>query len=75
MQGSGPGLGFQRVPEGKVVKNRVPLEVHPPDGGSMEAEMARLEGLGARQQRLVRDDDEQVIVIDHEGNEFCMARC
>ena len=54
--GVGPRLFFQRVPEGKVVKNRVHLDVRVGTGlkgdervSALEAEAARLEALGARQ--------------------------
>src|SRR3954449_2165913 len=39
-----PPLLFQKVPEPKVVKNRVHLDCH---GHSMSAEVARLQALGA----------------------------
>src|ERR1700754_31148 len=52
--GVGPRLFFQRVPEGKVVKNRVHLCVRVGTGlvgderlAALEAERARLEPLGA----------------------------
>jgi Glyoxalase-like domain len=40
-----PDLLFLRVPEGKVVKNRLHLDLRP---GDQAAEVARLEALGAR---------------------------
>ena len=40
-----PDLLFLKVPEGKVVKNRLHLDLRPGDQG---AEVARLEALGAR---------------------------
>ncbi len=52
--GAGPRLFFQRVPEGKVVKNRVHLDVRVGTGlvgeerlAALEAECARLLPLGA----------------------------
>src|SRR3979409_2026266 len=52
--GVGPRLFFQRVPEGKVVKNRVHLDVRVGTGlvgderlAALEAEAARLVALGA----------------------------
>ncbi|MGX1028806.1 VOC family protein [Streptomyces sp. SAI-097] len=73
---SGAGLGrrllFQRVPEAKTVKNRVHLDVHAPDG-RREAEVARLQGLGASVQRHVKEQGgEWVLMTDPEGNEFCV---
>jgi hypothetical protein len=46
-QGAGPLLGFQQVPEAKVVKDRIHLDLRPAAGVTMEAEVARLTGLGA----------------------------
>jgi len=80
--GVGPRLFFQRVPEGKVVKNRVHLDVRVGTGlvgeerlRTLQAESERLVALGATVvQVLVADDyDESCIVMqDIEGNEFCL---
>ena len=67
--GTAPRLWFQRVPEGKVAKNRVHLDVST-DG--LDAEVARLEALGAT--ALADQPDEDLVVMqDPEGNEFCVA--
>ncbi|MFF4799209.1 VOC family protein [Streptomyces sp. NPDC001351] len=80
--GVGPRMYFQRVPEDKVVKNRVHLCVRAGTGlvgeerlTTLEAECARLVALGATRVRLLRADgvDESCIVMqDIEGNEFCL---
>jgi hypothetical protein len=80
--GVGPRLYFQRVPEGKVVKNRVHLDVRVGTGlvgeervAALEAECARLIALGAvRVQLLTADDDNEscLVMRDIEGNEFCL---
>jgi Glyoxalase-like domain len=80
--GVGPRLYFQRVPEGKVVKNRVHLDVRVGSGltgadrlTALEAECARLLELGATRVRLLpaADGEESCIVMrDIEGNEFCL---
>ena len=80
--GVGPRLYFQRVPEGKVAKNRVHLDVRVGTGlvgearlAALEAECARLLPLGAVRVRLLLSDDgnESCIVMqDIEGNEFCL---
>ncbi len=78
--GRGPRIYFQRVPEGKVVKNRVHLDI----GASVgthgdEAKMAareaaeRLKALGA----VERYEMEELGIFwitmqDPEGNEFCV---
>ena len=81
--GAGPRLYFQRVPEGKVVKNRVHLDVRAGTGlvgderlKTLEAESARLVALGARQVQLLPADEENescIVMQDVEGNEFCLA--
>jgi hypothetical protein len=76
--GAGPRLFFQRVPEGKVVKNRVHLDVRVGTGlvgeerlATLEAECARLVPLGAVRVRLLYDGNDSCIVMqDIEGNEF-----
>ena len=63
-----PRLWFQRVPEPKIVKNRVHLDVRADD---VAAEVARLVALGA-----TRADDapigDLVVLRDPEGNELCV---
>ncbi|MFF1692909.1 VOC family protein [Streptomyces sp. NPDC058257] len=80
--GVGPRLFFQRVPEGKVVKNRVHLDVRAGTGlvgeerlAALEAECARLIPLGAVRGRLLLADDDYESCLnmqDVEGNEFCL---
>lgn len=80
--GAGPRLFFQRVPEGKVVKNRVHLDVRVGTGlvgaarvAALEAECARLVALGGTRLRLLPADDEDescLIMQDPEGNEHCL---
>ena len=67
-----PRLHFQRVPEGKTVKNRLHLDLNATDG-DMAGEVARLEGLGARRGRLFDEPgDVWTTMFDPEGNEFCV---
>jgi hypothetical protein len=67
------GLYFQKVPEGKVVKNRVHLDLRPQD--SMAAEVERSVGLGATVQgRVDVEDSFWTVMLDPEGNEFCILR-
>ncbi|MEU7579728.1 VOC family protein [Streptomyces sp. NPDC041068] len=73
---SGTGLGrrilFQRVPEAKTGKNRLHIDVHA-EPGRRDAELARLETLGASVERHVKEPGgEWVIMTDPEGNEFCL---
>ena len=81
-EGVGPRLFFQRVPEGKVVKNRVHLDVRVGTGlvgderlAALEAECKRLEALGASRPRLLLADGVNAacqVMQDVEGNEFCL---
>lgn len=82
-EGHGPRVLFQQVPEDKVAKNRVHLDVRAAPGLQGEARMAALESactrlvsLGAT--RLHRSDPEPplnagfIVMADPEGNEFCL---
>lgn len=78
--GNGPRIFFQRVPEGKVVKNRVHLDLNvggprsaPPDERRrrVDAEVGRLVQLGARKSRALEERGEYFVnMFDPEGNEF-----
>jgi hypothetical protein len=81
--GVGPRLFFQRVPEGKVAKNRVHLDVSVGGGHEVspeerrrrvDAEVERLKGLGATDERGAMDlwGEHWVRMNDPEGNEFCV---
>ncbi len=71
----GHPLLFIVVPEDKQVKNRIHLDLRP-SAGSREEELARLLGLGATQVDDQRNDDGTgwVVLVDPEGNEFCILR-
>ncbi|MEV6661103.1 VOC family protein [Nocardia fluminea] len=82
-EGHGPRVFFQRVPEGKVAKNRVHLDVRAAPGlqgdermAALEAECARLVALGGT--RVERFEPEPpmsagwIVMTDPEGNEFCL---
>jgi hypothetical protein len=78
--GRGPRIYFQRVPEGKLVKNRVHLDLNVGGGreaaaeerrSRVEAEAERLVNLGARKARAVEERGEYFVnMLDPEGNEF-----
>jgi hypothetical protein len=81
--GLGPRIFFQRVPEGKVAKNRVHLDVNAGGGRDVpleerkrrvDAEVARLKAIGASDARgaMERDAEYWVRMNDPEGNEFCV---
>ncbi len=69
--GVAPDLLFLRVPEGKVVKNRLHLDLRP---GDQAAEVARLEALGARRVSIGQGEVSWVVMADPDGNEFDVLR-
>jgi predicted enzyme related to lactoylglutathione lyase len=70
--GVSPDLLFLKVPESKGVKNRLHLDLRPQD---QDAEVARLEGLGARRVSVGQGTDVTwVVMADPDGNEFCVLR-
>jgi Glyoxalase-like domain len=82
--GPRPRVLFMRVPEGKVVKNRVHLDIRaggtratPPDERweKAKARAAELEALGATKVREVNEgvQGRWVVMQDPEGNEFCVT--
>ena len=70
----GPRLLFLRVPEGKVAKNRLHLDVAAGDDDAKLAKVRQLVDAGATEIGRV---DEQggwwVVMLDPEGNEFCVV--
>ena len=72
---AGPSIGIQVVPETKVVKNRVHLDLMP-TAGELESEFRRLENLDARRVRYVENELDELpwIMADPDGNEFCCVR-
>ncbi|HEY8523326.1 MAG TPA: VOC family protein [Acidimicrobiales bacterium] len=66
---------FAKVPEAKVAKNRVHVDLDVAPGEDPEAEIDRLVGLGAKR---IADKDEYghawTVLQDPEGNEFCVSR-
>jgi hypothetical protein len=81
--GNGPRLFFQQVPEGKVAKNRVHLDVRAAPGlqgdermTALEVECDRLVALGAKRVRRFEPEPPLssgfIVMTDPEGNEFCL---
>jgi hypothetical protein len=78
----GPRLFFQRVPEPKIVKNRIHLDLNVGGGPGtaletrrerVDAEVERLQQIGASRQRIGEQHGEYWVVMqDPEGNEFCV---
>jgi hypothetical protein len=81
--GKAPRFFFQRVPEGKVAKNRLHLDLTVSGGREVDveerkqkilAEVERLKALGADDHRGAIDQGGEfwVRMNDPEGNEFCI---
>jgi predicted enzyme related to lactoylglutathione lyase len=72
--GDGVELLLQRVPEQKVTKNRLHLDLRVPD---LDNEVARLVALGARHTTdgaIEEDGWTWYVLADPDGNEFCVLR-
>ena len=81
--GVGPRLWFQKVPEGKVAKNRVHLDVRfatelsgDERMAALETEAERLIAMGATRARRFEPEPPMskgfLVMQDPEGNEFCL---
>jgi len=76
--GRGPRFFFQQVPEAKVAKNRVHVDIKAGGSGDdrrarIDAEVERLQGLGAAVLNPVDEWGSYCVVMqDPEGNEFCV---
>jgi hypothetical protein len=69
----GPGMVFVPVPEGKSVKNRLHIDLAPHTSQDRDAEIARLERLGAKRVDVGQPVAASWTVLsDPEGNEFCV---
>ena len=78
-EGDGCHLEFIRVPEAKVVKNRLHLGLHAGSLAELDAELTRLLDLGAsiaweeEFPPAVAASYRNVVLRDPEGNEFCLG--
>ena len=69
-EGKNVNVSLQRVPEPRVGKNRLHLDLYT---DRQEAELERLLTLGATRHERVPEPDEDFIVLeDPEGNLFCV---
>lgn len=67
VDGPGPTLFFQRSEQLKTIRNRVHLDIRATD---RKLEVGRLEHLGARTRDV---HDTFTVMLDPEGNEFCVV--
>lgn len=68
-----PRIIMQRVPEPRVGKNRLHIDIHVDD---VESEAIRIMGLGARRVDAMPIDEvgsRWIRMLDLEGNEFCIV--
>ena len=81
-EGRGPRIYFQRMDTPKFGKNRLHIDINASEGskvpiqvrkGQVRAAVERLVGLGATEQQEWEEDGEYwVVMVDPEGNEFCV---
>ena len=69
-----PDILFIKNSDKRSVKNRLHFDLRPQD---QEAEVARIETLGAKRIEIGQSSDEDttwIVMADPEGNEFCVLR-
>ncbi len=82
--GAGPAIGFLRVPEGKTAKNRVHIDIRvagePPWDMAEREQLIRTKevlllaaGATSVREELYGDHLGHVVMLDPEGNEYCVA--
>ena len=70
-----PGLVFVQVDDPKTVKNRVHLDLAAQSSDHYDAELARLQGIGATPVDVGQGDEVTwEVLADPEGNELCLLR-
>ena len=70
-----PGLVFVQVDDPKTVKNRVHLDLATQSSDHYDAEVARLQGIGATPVDIGQSDEVTwKVLADPEGNELCLLR-
>ena len=74
LQNVAPDILFLKVPDKKIVKNRLHLDLRPDD---RDAEVERIKKLGAVEVEIGQSQDPNVtwvVLADPEGNEFCVLQ-
>jgi predicted enzyme related to lactoylglutathione lyase len=66
-----PDILFVKVPDRKIVKNRLHFDLRPKD---QEAQVERVLALGASRTDIGQRDVSWVVLADPEGNEFCVLQ-
>jgi Glyoxalase-like domain len=71
--GTGPFITWGGGPDiPKVGKNRLHLDIAPPDDGDQHVEVGRLTSLGATRVDIGQGSVDWVVMSDPDGNEFCV---
>jgi predicted enzyme related to lactoylglutathione lyase len=70
--GSGPFITWGPPVPSKSTKNRLHLDLAPPEHGDQGAEVDRLVSLGAIRTDIGQGDVSWVVMADPDGNEFCV---
>ena len=70
--GIGPFITWGPPVPPKSAKNRLHLEIAPMIPGEQDAEVDRLGALGATRLDVGHGDTDAVVMIDPDGNEFCV---
>ncbi len=70
--GTGPFITWGPPVPAKTTKNRLHLEIAPPEGDDQQTEVDRLISLGATRTDIGQGDVDWVVMADPDGNEFCV---
>jgi predicted enzyme related to lactoylglutathione lyase len=70
--GTGPFITWGPPVPPKTHKNRLHLDIAPPEDGDQSAEVERLLALGATRIEIGQGDVSWVVMADPDGNEFCI---
>jgi hypothetical protein len=70
--GTGPFITWGPPVPAKTTKNRLHLDIAPPDDSDQRAEVDRLVSLGATRVDIGQGDVDWVVMADPDGNEFCV---
>ena len=80
-EGKGPRIYFQQMDTPKLGKNRLHIDINASGGlrapldqgkGQVNKEVERLLSIGAKKDHELEEDEYCVIMLDPEGNEFCV---
>jgi hypothetical protein len=70
--GTGPFITWGPPVPPKTTKNRLHMDIAPPEHGDQQAEVDRLVSLGATRIDIGQGEVDWVVMADPDGNEFCV---